>query len=146
MAHVPNLSTDQLRQRLAQGDSPQLWNVLTTQHFTGEFIPGSRRMPLDTIGHKTAAVPKGAEIIMYCGGPQCRRVPQAAQRLIGLGTRTSGHTRMASMAGRLRDTLSRRYRNPRRQHDSARGGRASPRADRRCARSLARLMAQRDGG
>ena len=85
MAHVPNLSTDQLRQRLAQGDSPQLWNVLTSQYFTGEFIPGSRRMPLDTIGHKTAAVPKGAEIITYCGGPQCPQSTQAAQRLIGLG-------------------------------------------------------------
>jgi rhodanese-related sulfurtransferase len=85
MADVRNLSTHELRQRLAQGDSPQLWNVLTSQYFTGELIPGSRRMPLGTIGHETTDVPKDAEIITYCGGPQCPQSTQAAQRLIELG-------------------------------------------------------------
>ena len=38
-------------------------NVLTSPSFTGELIPGSRRMPLDTIGRETIDVPKNAEII-----------------------------------------------------------------------------------
>ena len=39
------------------------------------------------------------------------------------------------MAGRLRDTLSRRYRNRRRQHEQTR---SDPRADRRFVRALLR--------
>jgi len=84
MADVRNLSTDELSQRLAQGNSPPLWNVLTSQYFTGEFIPGSQRMPLDTIGHETTDVPKDAEIVTYCGGLHCPQSAQAAQRLIEL--------------------------------------------------------------
>jgi rhodanese-related sulfurtransferase len=85
MADVRNLSTDELSQRLAAGNSPQLWNVLTSQFFTGELIPGSRRMPLDTIGRETIDVAKDAEIITYCGGLQCPQSAQAAQRLVELG-------------------------------------------------------------
>ena len=85
MADVRSLSTDELSQRLAAGNSPQLWNVLTSQYFTGELIPGSRRMPLDTIGREPIDVPKDAEIITYCGGLHCPQSAQAAQRLIELG-------------------------------------------------------------
>ena len=54
-------------------------------NFTGEVIPGSARMPLDTIGQATTSVPKCTEIITYCGGPKCPQSSQAAQRLRELG-------------------------------------------------------------
>jgi rhodanese-related sulfurtransferase len=85
MRDARTISTDELRQRLDHGHIAHLWNVLTSQYFTGDIIPGSTRMPLDTIGHATASVPKDAEIITYCGGPKCPQSGQAAQRLRELG-------------------------------------------------------------
>ena len=50
MAKVKTLSTEELQQRLQQGNSFQFWNVLTDENFKGEMIPGSRRVPLDRSG------------------------------------------------------------------------------------------------
>lgn len=87
MAKVKTISTEQLQQRLKQGNSLHLWNVLTDGHFKGEMIPGSRRVPLDTIGREVskAQSPKDDEIIVYCGGPTCPQSLQAAQKLTDLG-------------------------------------------------------------
>ncbi len=85
MTDVRTISTDDLRQRLDQGTNLEFWNVLTDKSFTGEMIPGSRRMPLDTIAHSTARIPKDAEIITYCGGPKCPQSLQAARKLSELG-------------------------------------------------------------
>ena len=48
MTEVKTISTEKLQQRLEQDNSLHLWNVLTDGYFTGEMIPGSRRVPLDT--------------------------------------------------------------------------------------------------
>jgi rhodanese-related sulfurtransferase len=85
MTDIRTITTDDLRQRLNQGENLEFWNVQTDKWFTGEMIPGSRRMPLDTIEHDTVDVPKNAEIIAYCGGPQCPQSTQAAQKLGELG-------------------------------------------------------------
>ena len=87
MAEAKTISTEQLQQRLKQGNGVDLWNVLTDGYFKGEMIPGSRRVPLDTIGREVseAKSPKGEEIIVYCGGPTCPQSLQAAQKLTDLG-------------------------------------------------------------
>jgi len=87
MAEVKTISTEELQQRLEHGKSLHLWNVLTDGYFKGEMIPGSRRVPLDTIGREVseAKAPKGEEIIVYCGGPKCPQSLQAAQKLIDRG-------------------------------------------------------------
>ena len=87
MAEAKTISTEQLQQRLKQGNGVHLWNVLTDGYFKGEMIPGSRRVPLDTIGHEMseAQSAKGEEIIVYCGGPTCPQSLQAAQKLTDLG-------------------------------------------------------------
>ena len=87
MAKARTISTEQLQERLKQGNSLHLWNVLTADYFKGEMIPGSRRVPLDTIGREVskAQSAKGAEIIVYCGGPTCPQSLQAAQKLTDLG-------------------------------------------------------------
>jgi len=82
---VQTISTGDLRNRLDQGTNFEFWNVLTDKWFTGEMIPGSCRMPLDTIEHGAAGVPKDAEIITYCGGPTCPQSMQAAKKLSLLG-------------------------------------------------------------
>ena len=53
--------------------------------FSGELIPGSRRVPLDTIEHDTRSVSKDAEIVTYCGGPACPQGSEAARKLTDLG-------------------------------------------------------------
>ena len=87
MTKVKTISTEQLQQRLKQGNSLHFWNVLTDGYFKGELIPGSRRVPLDTVGREVsdAKSPKDEEIIVYCGGPTCPQSLQAAQKLTGLG-------------------------------------------------------------
>lgn len=87
MAKVKTISTEQLQQRLKKGNSLHLWNVLTDGYFKGDMIPGSRRVPLDTIGLEgsQAQSPKNEEVIVYCGGPKCPQSLQAAQKLTDLG-------------------------------------------------------------
>lgn len=87
MAKVKTLSTEELQQRLQQGNSFQFWNVLTDENFKGEMIPGSRRVPLDRVGREVSQgqTPKDAEIVVYCGGPKCPQSLQAAQKLTELG-------------------------------------------------------------
>ena len=87
MAEVKTISTKELQQRLEQDNSLHLWNVLTDGYFTGEMIPGSSRVPLDTIGRNVPqpSSPKDEEIIVYCGGPKCPQSLQAAQELMSLG-------------------------------------------------------------
>ena len=87
MAKAKTISTEQLQERLKQGNSLHFWNVLTDGYFKGEMIPGSRRVPLDTIGREVfkAQSPKDEEIIVYCGGHKCPQSLQAAQKLADLG-------------------------------------------------------------
>ena len=87
MAKAKTISTEELQQRLQQGNSLHFWNVLTDGYFKGEMIPGSRRVPVDTLGREVAEAQsaKGEEIIVYCGGPTCPQSLQAAQKLTDLG-------------------------------------------------------------
>lgn len=87
MTKAKTISTEQLQQRLQQGNSLHFWNVLTDAYFKGEMIPGSCRVPLDTIGREAteALSAKGEEIIVYCGGATCPQSLQAAQKLTDLG-------------------------------------------------------------
>lgn len=85
MTDIRTLTTEELRQRLDRGDRLHVWNVTTDQWFSGEMIPRSSRMPLDRIEQDATGVPKDAEIVAYCGGPQCPQSTQAARRLAELG-------------------------------------------------------------
>ena len=87
MTKAKTISTEQLQERLKQGNSLHFWNVLTDGYFKGEMIPGSRRVPLNTVGLEVsdAKSPKDEEIVVYCGGPTCPQSLQAAQELTDLG-------------------------------------------------------------
>ena len=79
------VSTDELLRRLDRDSGLHLLNAQTGQWFTGELIPGSRRLPLDRIGAQSFALSKDAEIVTYCGGPQCSQSAEAARKLVALG-------------------------------------------------------------
>lgn len=75
-----------LKQVMVGGGQP-VPNVFTDEYFHGEMIPGSHRVPLDLVGRYVAhnRVPKGAEIIVYCAGPECPMSRMAAEKLRKLG-------------------------------------------------------------
>ena len=79
------LSTQQLQQGLDRDSGLHVLNVQTDRFFSGELIPGSRRIPLDAIEQGTKNLAKDAEIVTYCGGPGCSQGIEAALRLLALG-------------------------------------------------------------
>ena len=84
---IETITTDELRDRLAAGDVAEFWNVLTDEYFGGEFIPGSRRVPLDQVGREVAhrGFPRDTAIVVYCAGPTCPQSAQAAAKLVAYG-------------------------------------------------------------
>jgi len=85
MLDVRTVSTQELQQGMDRDNGLHLLNVQTDRFFTGEFIPGSRRIPLDEIEQATRHLPKDADIVTYCAGPGCSQSAEAAYRLRGLG-------------------------------------------------------------
>ena len=85
--NINTISTEDLKQRLEQSNSLEFWNVLTDEYFSGEMIPGSRRVALDRIGREIhdSNLSKESEIIVYCAGPKCPQSAMAAQKLTDLG-------------------------------------------------------------
>lgn len=87
--NINTILTEELKQRLEQSSSSRLefWNVLTDEYFSGEMIPGSRRVALDRIGREIhdSNLSKESEIVVYCAGPNCPQSAMAAQKLAGFG-------------------------------------------------------------
>ncbi|HEU4565743.1 MAG TPA: rhodanese-like domain-containing protein [Gemmatimonadaceae bacterium] len=87
MTQVRIITIDELTRALEQRAVAELWNVLTDDYFTGEMIPGSRRVPLDTIGRELsgAGLARDTAIVVYCSGPSCPQSKAAAAKLTTLG-------------------------------------------------------------
>ena len=87
MSTTRTITVDTLVQRVAAGLVAELWNVLTDDYFTGELIPGSRRVPLDHVGREvaTSALARDTAIVVYCSGPTCPQSRAAAEKLFALG-------------------------------------------------------------
>jgi rhodanese-related sulfurtransferase len=79
------ISIDELRSQLAAGSIQEFWNVLTDAYFSGEYIPGSRRVPLDQIGRSVAALSRDVTIVVYCSSFDCPQSHAAAEKLAALG-------------------------------------------------------------
>lgn len=79
------ITIDQLTTRRAEGRVAEFWNVLTDDYFTGELIPGSRRVPLDRVGREAVELPKDTAIVVYCSGPTCPQSKSAGEKLAALG-------------------------------------------------------------
>lgn len=87
MSTVKAITTEELDARLRENGNLQFWNVLTDEYFSGELIPGSRRVPLDRVGREAseANLAKDAEVVVYCAGPHCPQSGYAAEKLQSLG-------------------------------------------------------------
>ena len=88
MNNVREVTTEELQKGIDRDNGLHLLNVQTDRFFTGELIPGSRRVPLDAIvpGFRNLSnVSKDAEIVTYCTGPGCSQSIDAARKLADLG-------------------------------------------------------------
>ncbi|MFN6963630.1 MAG: rhodanese-like domain-containing protein [Pyrinomonadaceae bacterium] len=94
------ISTEELSERIAAGERFEFWNVLTAEYYTGELIARSRYVPLDRIGREVigSKIPKDAEIVVYCAGPECPQSAAAAEKLT-----TLGYTRVKAYEGGLEE-------------------------------------------
>jgi len=86
-ATIATISATELAERLRAGTAREVWNALTDAYFTGELIPGSRRVPVDQVGREVtrAGTAKDTPIIVYCSGPTCPNSRQAAEKLVAFG-------------------------------------------------------------
>lgn len=82
-----SITADELAADLAAGRVAELWNALVDEYFTGEMIPGSRRVPVGQVGREVAAtgLAKDTPIVTYCSGPTCPNSTQAAEKLVTFG-------------------------------------------------------------
>ena len=103
MKAINTISLDDLLQLLDSGTTVEFWNVLTDEYFSGELIPGSRRVPLDQVGREVTSsrLDKDATIVVYCGGPRCPQSGMAAEKLA-----TLGYTNVRSFEGGLEEWQS----------------------------------------
>lgn len=92
------ITLDELRSQLAAGSIQEFWNVLTDTYFSGEYIPGSRRVALDQIGRSVAALSRDVTIVVYCSSFDCPQSHAAAEKLAALG-----FTNVAVYAGGLKE-------------------------------------------
>ena len=65
----------------------EFWNVEPDEDFTGELIPGSRRVPVDRIRRECARLPKDIGLVVYCSDAKWPISKYAATELTVLGFR-----------------------------------------------------------
>ena len=63
----------------------ECWNVVSDDDFTGELIPGSRRVPIDRIGRESTRLPRDTAIVVYCSDAKWPVSKYAATELEALG-------------------------------------------------------------
>lgn len=87
MSDVTRIDTAGLQLRREAGSIDHFWNVLTDDYFTGEMIPGSRRVRVTEVVRRARelGLDEGDEIVVYCSGPDCPQSTDAARKLADLG-------------------------------------------------------------
>jgi rhodanese-related sulfurtransferase len=85
MKAVRTLTARELQQGLDRDSGLHVLNVQTDRFFTGELLPGSRRIPLNLLEQGTKDLSRDTEIVTYCAGPGCPQSAEAAHKLRALG-------------------------------------------------------------
>ncbi len=89
---VPEIEPVQLRERLVRGDDFDLLDVREPHEAAVSHIPGSRLIPLATLGNATHTLDRERELVLLCHSG--KRSAEAVQQL-----RAAGFSRVASLAG-----------------------------------------------
>jgi rhodanese-related sulfurtransferase len=65
----------------------EFWNVVADDDFTGELIPGSRRVPIDRMNREASRLPRDTAIVVYCSDARWPISRYASTELTLLGFR-----------------------------------------------------------
>jgi len=82
---METITTEELKEKLDDGDDFILVNVLSEEQFRKEHIPNSINIPLGEIGRRRDELDPNKEIIVYCKNFECEASPKAAKKLEKLG-------------------------------------------------------------
>lgn len=88
MTDIPDhnvIPIDYLVELIRRGAVEEIWNVVADDDFTGELIPGSRRVPLDRLARESMRLPMDTAIVVYCSDATCPDSRYAAAELTVLG-------------------------------------------------------------
>jgi rhodanese-related sulfurtransferase len=93
VAALPEISRDQLRQKIERGDEFVLVDALAPMSFAHSHLPGAINLPpewVDERGPRRIPDPN-AEIVVYCASSTCDSSVEVGQRLVELGYRKVRH-------------------------------------------------------
>jgi rhodanese-related sulfurtransferase len=85
---LPDITADELRQKLDRGDDLVLIDALAPMVYAHSHLPGAINMPpnaVDTIRCAKRMPDLGAEIVVYCANSECDDSVVTAERLQELG-------------------------------------------------------------
>lgn len=83
---VETITREELKEKMDSGDEFALVNVLSSEQFEREHIPGSINIPLDQVEQEfPEQFEEGDDIVVYCASPSCQASPKAAQKLESMG-------------------------------------------------------------
>ncbi|HTO77396.1 MAG TPA: rhodanese-like domain-containing protein [Thermoanaerobaculia bacterium] len=90
--NVPQVSVEELKQRLDRGEKPLLLDVREPHEYALSDLPGAIKVPLQTLPRNLERVPKDRDLVVYCrsGG----RSANAVQFL-----RQMGYEKAVNLAG-----------------------------------------------
>lgn len=108
MTKAKTISTEQLQQRLEQGNSLHFWNVLTDGYFKGEMIPAHAgcRSTLSDASYPTLRRRRAKKSSSIAAVQSARRVYKRLKNLQTSAIPTLGPTRAALKSGRTPATRS----------------------------------------
>ncbi len=93
MAALTEISRDQLRQKIENGDVFVLVDALPPMSFAHSHLPGAVNLPPEWVDERgPRRIPtRDAEVVVYCASSTCESSAEVGERLIELGYRNVLH-------------------------------------------------------
>ena len=93
MAALIEISRDQLRQKIENGDVFVLVDALPPMSFAHSHLPGAVNLPPEWVDERgPRRIPnRDAEVVVYCASSTCESSAEVGERLIELGYRNVLH-------------------------------------------------------
>jgi rhodanese-related sulfurtransferase len=90
---LPEITRDELRQKIEAGDRFVLVDALSTISYAGAHLPGAVHIPPERVDALASRrIPdRDALVVVYCANPSCVSSVEVAQRLVELGYTSVRH-------------------------------------------------------